>query len=103
MTAPLPSAAMTSEAGSRSLAARLAPSGKPHERTPNQPPGDGARAHNSPATKGWKSGTTSAKTYNGNGHNHGDGNGHDHGDGNGHDHGDGNGHDRGHGRDEEGH
>jgi signal transduction histidine kinase len=56
---------MTSEAGSRSLAARLAPSGTPRERASETPSGDGARPRNARSSKAWKPGAGGTKPPNG--------------------------------------
>jgi len=67
MTWPTTVGAMTSEAGSRSLAARLAPSGAPRERGSETPTGAGARPRKSRSTAAWKLEMKSAKTSNGKG------------------------------------
>jgi signal transduction histidine kinase len=57
--------AMTSEAGSRSLAARLAPSGTPRERDPKAASAEGNRARKARSTAAWKVGSGTSKASNG--------------------------------------
>ena len=65
MTAAVTLAGMTSEAGSRSLAARLGSSGTSRERDPNTPSGGGPRPRKGRSTASWKPATGNAKASNG--------------------------------------
>jgi two-component system, NarL family, sensor histidine kinase DegS len=65
MTCAYTVTAMTSEAGSRPLAARLAPSGSHRERTPGTSDAEGQRPRKGLPTTAWKNGTGSAKASNG--------------------------------------